>query len=289
VSPLPRLGLATLVLLVTACGAPVSFEDVSYDKRFEATKLDLFMPDDDGSARAAVMMIHGGAWASGDKQNLRGMAEKLARSGYAAASINYRLLPDGSFPRMFRDVGCALAFLQRNSGRYHIDPDRIAVMGYSAGGHLSALLGVAWDDPVFAPDCTSGSPGRPAAVIPGAGVYDLRGNDSALIEELMGGEPNEVPERYRAASPLAGVDGDEPPFLIIGGGADWFVDTDQAREMRDALRAAGGHAELLMLAGTGHLAGPGVDPGELDLGISLEAPEASLALIDFLARTLGEP
>jgi acetyl esterase/lipase len=289
VSRLPTLGFAALVLLATACGAPVSFEDVPYDKRFEATKLDLFMPDDDGSTRPAVMMIHGGAWASGDKRNLRGMAVELARSGYAAASINYRLLPDGSFPHMFRDVGCALAFLQKNAGRYHIDPDRIGVMGYSAGGHLSALLGVSWDDPLFAPDCSSGSPSRPAAVIPGAGVYDLRGNDSALIEELMGGEPNEVPERYRAASPLARVDGDEPPFLIIGGGADWFVDTDQARDMRDALRGAGSHAELLMLAGTGHLVGPGVDPGELDLGISLEAPEASLALIDFLARTLGEP
>jgi acetyl esterase/lipase len=280
--------LAACVALV-ACSAPVVHEDVPYDSRFEATKLDVFGPDDDGRARPAVMLIHGGAWVTGSKRQMRSAAERLARSGYVAAAINYRLLPDGAFPHMFQDVGCALAFLQTQSKRFGIDPERIAVLGYSAGGHLAALLGVAWDEPAFAPTCSAGGPSAPAAVIPGAGVYDFRGNDSALAEELLGGEPNEVPENYERASPLAMVDRKGPPFLLIGGAADWLVDEDQALEMRDALRAAGGTADLLLLAGTGHVIGPSVDPGELSAGVSIETPEAWLAIADFLARTVGEP
>jgi acetyl esterase/lipase len=282
-------GLALMLFACVACGAPVTFEDVSYDERFDDTKLDLYLPDDDATARPAVMLIHGGAWVAGSKSNMRGMAERLARSGYAAASIDYRLLPEGRFPRMFQDVGCALAFLQQESSRYHIDPDRIALLGYSAGGHLAALLGVAWDEPALRPDCAAGSPRRPRASIPGAGVYDLRDNDSQLMNDLLGGSPSEVPERYVLASPVAMVDSGEPPFLLIGGGADWFVDTDEAAPMRDALRGAGGQADLLMLAGTGHLLGPSVNPGEQTLGLSIETPEAWLAIADFLARTVGEP
>jgi acetyl esterase/lipase len=281
--------LALMVVACVACGAPVTFEDVSYDERFEDTKLDLYLPDDDATARPAVMLIHGGAWVAGSKNNMRGMAERLARSGYAAASIDYRLLPEGRFPRMFQDVGCALAFLQQESSRFDIDPGRIALLGYSAGGHLAALLGVAWDEPAFRPDCAAGSPSRPRASIPGAGVYDLRENDGELMKDLLGGSPSEVPERYILASPMAMVDPGEPPLLLIGGGADWFVDTDQAAPMRDALRAAGGEADLLMLAGTGHLLGPSVDPGEQTVGISIETPEACLAIADFLARTLCDP
>jgi len=226
---------------------------------------------------------------TGSKRQMRGAAERLARSGYVAAAVNYRLLPDGAFPNMFQDVGCALAFLQARSDRYGIDPERIALLGYSAGGHLAALLGVAWDEPAFEPTCSAGAPNAPAAVIPGAGVYDLRGNDSVLAEELLGGEPNEVPENYERASPLAMIDRKEPPFLLIGGAADWVVDEGQALEMRNALRAAGGTADLLLLAGTGHVVGPSVDPGELSFGTSLETPEAWLAIVDFLARTVGSP
>ena len=282
-------GLLTAGAFLVACGAPVVHDDVPYDSRFERTKLDVFAPDDDGTARPAVMLIHGGAWVTGSKRQMRGAAERLARSGYVAAAINYRLLPDGAFPHMFQDVGCALAFLQTHSNRFGIDPERIAVVGYSAGGHLAALLGVAWDEPAFEPTCSAGAPNPPAAVIPGAGVYDLRGNDSVLAEELLGGEPNEVPENYERASPLAMIARKEPPFLLIGGAADWVVDEDQALAMRNALRAAGGTADLLMLAGTGHVLGPSVDPGELSAGTSLDTPEAWLAIADFLSRTVGEP
>lgn len=274
--------------LATGCAAPTVIEDVQYDERWGRTTLDLYLPDG-GERRPAVLLVHGGAWKWGDKRAMRPMAERLARSGWVAASVNYHLLPEGRFPRNFQDVACALAFLQRNADEYAIDPERIAVSGYSAGGHLSALLGVAWDDPEISADCASGVPAAPAGAIPGAGVFDLRGKDRDIVQELLGGSESEVPERYRQASPITHVRPGLPPFLLITGSADWFVGIDGTREMGDALRAEGNDAEVLSLAGGGHLLNPGADPGDMQIGMSITTPEAWLALSDFLVRTMGEP
>ncbi len=278
----------TLGIAVVGCAAPREVEDIQYDERFDRTRLDLYLPDESG-AHPAVMLIHGGAWSAGDKSQMARTGRRLASSGYVAASINYRLLPEGQFPRVFQDAACALAFLQGSASEFGIDPARIAVMGYSAGGHLTALLGVAWDDPDIAPDCAAGLPASPAALVPGAGVFDFRGKDHSITRDLLGGTEAEVPERYVQASPLTHVRPGLPPFLLITGGADWFVGTDDTREMAASLRANGNSAELLTLAGGGHLLNPGVDPGEIQIGTSLETPEAWLALVDFLERTLGKP
>jgi acetyl esterase/lipase len=284
-----RALLFTALLALGGCSAPTEIHDVQYDPRYGRTTLDLYLPDDGGARRPTVLLIHGGAWKLGDKEHMRPMAQRLARSGWVAASANYHLLPEGQFPRNFRDVACALSFLQHNADEYGIDPKRIAVTGYSAGGHLSALLGVAWDDPEITADCESGAPIAPAAAFPGAGVYDLRGKDRDVVRELFGGTEAEVPGRYRQGSPLTHVRPDLPPFLLITGSADWFVGTEGTREMGDALRNAGNDVEVLTLAGGGHLLNPGADPGDMQFSISLTSPEAWLALSDFLVRHMGEP
>ncbi|MFO0571457.1 MAG: alpha/beta hydrolase [Polyangiaceae bacterium] len=272
------------------CRAPIEIEDVPYDTRYgDSTTMDIYLPDESGP-QPAVMLIHGGAWRFGDKRHFDNAARRFARSGYAAASINYRLVPKGVFPNAAMDVGCALAFLQKHADEYSIDPDRIAVMGYSAGGHLASLLGVAWDEEFIAPDCEWGAPKRPRAVIPGAGAQDLRERaDAEWIQDFMGGTLQEIPDKYQQASPIAQVDAGEPPFLLIVGGGDFIGVPEQSRPMRDALRAVGTEADELRLAGGGHLLQPGVDPGEIQLGVLTESPEAWLVIADFLARHLGEP
>ncbi len=285
-----RRALLLVCLLSLGCRAPTEIDDVPYDPRYgDSTKLDLYLPDESG-AQPAVMLIHGGAWRFGDKRHFTNAARRFARSGYVAASINYRLVPEGAFPNGPRDTACALAFLQKNAGDYGIDPERIAVVGYSAGGHLASLLGVAWNEPSIEPDCEWGPPERPAAVIPGAGAHDLRARaDVEWVQDFMGGTLEELPDKYQQASPIAQIDPGEPPFLLVSGGGDWIGVPEQSRWMRDALRAVGTEADELRLAGGGHLVQPGADPGELQFGVLLETPEAWLVIADFLARHIGEP
>ena len=285
--------MTTLVAAGCAGGGVEEISGVSYDDRHPADVLDVYLPDDGETARPAVMYIHGGGWKTGSRSHHVDHARRLAGSGYVAISIDYRLTPDGAYPRSIQDTQCALAFVRAQADAWGLDPDRIAVMGYSAGGHLVALLGVATDEPDFLPDCAAagGAPvAPPAAVISGAGPTDLRGWEVDAVRELIGGSEADHPERYQRASPLAHVDGDAPPYLFIHGTSDWFVPIEQSRAMRDALVDAGVDARLLELAGVGHLTGVGGDAGRQELGIlSIDEPEAWIALDDFLRDTIGGP
>lgn len=271
--------------------------NVVYDDRFAATRLDVYRPADvaaepAAASRPAVLYIHGGSWNSGSKDHHADHARRLAASGYVAFSIDYRLVPDGAYPHMFQDVACALAFVRDRAADYGVDPDRIAVAGYSAGAHLASLLAVNADEPDFLPDCAvarGAAPAPPAAVIAGAGPHDLHWRVDA-VERLLGGTIEDVPERYERASPVRHVDGDEPPYLFIHGTDDWVVPLEQSRVMRDALRASGVDARLLELAGVGHLVAVGTGSARQELGIiALDPPEAWLATMDFLADTVGAP
>jgi acetyl esterase/lipase len=280
---------ATVLLgILAGCTAPVEIHDVAYDDRFgDATTMDVYLPDEEGTARPAVLFIHGGGWRNGSKAAHAEAAARLARSGYVAASINYRLTPDGVFPRAVQDCLCALSFLRAHADEWGIDPARVAVAGYSAGGHLAGLVGVAADDPRLAPDCAAGPTFPPAAAIPGAGPMDLLDFQHDVVVDFVGVSAEEDPERWELASPLSHVGPDEPPFLFIHGSGDWFVEIDQARRMDEALRAAGNDSRVLELDGGGHLLNPGDQVGDLRVEMSMESPEAWLAIMDFLERKLG--
>lgn len=274
---------------VAGCANQVTVDrDVSYGDS-AADTLDVYRPDDGATGRPAVMIIHGGAWQIGDKTNHADHAERLAEAGYVAISIDYPLLPDAAYPQPMQDSSCALAFVRAQADAWGLDPARVAVMGYSAGGHLVSLLGVAFDEPDFA--CNGAAVAAPAAVISGAGPQDLRGwSDVQQVHDLLGGTVDERPARYDAASPITHARGDAPPFLFVHGTDDWFVPIQQSRDMRDALRAKGVDARLLELAGQGHLTGLAGDGGTEELGvINVDTPEAWLAIDDFLADTVGAP
>lgn len=264
---------------------------MSYDDRFAATTMDVYLPDDGATGRPAVLFIHGGGWKYGSADAHTGHAIRLAQAGYVAATIDYRLTPDGVYPRQMQDAACALAFLRGHAQDWGLDPGRVAVAGYSAGGHLASLLGVAFDEPDFAPDCAAGPTAAPQAVISGAGPQDLRGySEVDTVEALIGGSIEEFPERYDRASPLLHARADAPPFLFIHGGSDWIVPIEHSRDMRRALLDEGVDARLLELSGIGHLTGVGGDGGRAELGImSIDEPEAWLAQLDFLADTVGVP
>ncbi len=103
-------------------------------------KADLYVPQGEGPF-PAMIIIHGGAWATGTKEQLAGVAKALARLGYTSAAISYRLAPQHQFPAQIYDCQAAVRWLRANAAKYKIDPDRIGGYGYSAGGELVALLG----------------------------------------------------------------------------------------------------------------------------------------------------
>jgi acetyl esterase/lipase len=278
------------LLALAGCEATVERE-ITYDERFgDSTTMDVFLPvAEPGEPRPAVMLVHGGSWRYFDRDRYKAVARRLARSGYVTASIDYRLVPDGAFPNSVHDTGCALAYLQNHADELGIDPGRMVLMGYSAGAHLSSLVAVA-DDPILMPDCVEGAPAPPAGVISGAGPQDMRTlPDARAVREFMGGTESERPVAYELASPVTHASADDPPFLFVHGAQDLFVDIDQSEQMRRLLRDEGVEAELLQLAGTGHVFNPSDDASTLGIALSTESPEAWLAVMDFLERTVGGP
>jgi acetyl esterase/lipase len=193
---------------------------------------------------------------------------------------------------MMQDVGCVFATTRARASEWGIDPDRIAVMGYSAGAHLVSLLAVASDEADFAPTCAGISAGDvrpPAAVISGAGPQDLRewGRVRAVVDLL--GEQLDNEQRYTIASPITHVSASSPPFLFLHGRDDLVVPIEQSRDMKEALEASGVEARLLEVAGGGHVIGIGTGSRQ-ELGVlAIDTPEAWLALMDFLADTVGAP
>src|SRR5688572_13735840 len=151
--------LVSLTLLCTAvlggCADVVVENDISYDDRFAVAKLDVYSPPDREAPRPAVIVIHGGGWREDSDRGFMGMhSERFAQAGYVAFNIEYRGTPgDGAFPGAVQDVVCALAYVRAHADLWGIDPARLAAYGYSAGGHLSSMLGVAASLPIVAPDC----------------------------------------------------------------------------------------------------------------------------------------
>lgn len=286
---------ALLMLTAAAACACASYdviEDVSYDERHgEATTLDIYLPSPRTPNTPLIMMIHGGGWSLGSKRHFDDHGPRLAHAGYAVASINYRLVPDGAYPLLFQDVFCALGFLQDNADEYSIDPTQIGVTGYSAGGHLASLLGTAEPTGDFEPDCGHVPAFRPAAVVSGAGPTDLSlYPDTGSIRDLLGGTLKQVPDVYERASPVTHVSADDPPFLLIYGSDDLFVPFEHAEVMHEALEEVGNDVRLMRIRGAGHLLNPGADLYDAVIPIvSADTPEAWAAMLDFFDDHLERP
>jgi acetyl esterase/lipase len=221
--------------------------------------LDLYLPEKAPAAALPVIVwVHGGGWNKGSKENPP--LGWLATEGYAVASINYRLSWLARWPAQIDDVRAAVRWIRVNAAKHGLDPERIAVAGGSAGGHLAALAGT---EP---PPAGEKVPSRVRAVIdlygptdlltmpgntPGAGRTDTdlaRSNGA----RMLGGPVRERPELARAASALHHVSSDDPPFLILHGDRDPQVPLEQSQRLHEALRAAGVSSELVVLPGAGH-------------------------------------
>jgi acetyl esterase/lipase len=220
-----------------------------------------------------VIAAHGGGWQVGSPATYRHWGPYLASNGYAVFAIGYRLSKPGakSYPGAVYDVKAAVQFARANAAELGIDPDRIAMMGDSAGAHLVSLVALAGDEPLFSTeyrtDPHAATPANVKAVIGFYGVYDMQAQwhhdqitrpRDQITEKFLGVSPMQSRRAYFDASPInyATVEKNEKTrtrFLLIHGTNDDIVDPQtQSQAFLTALKQAGFFARTIVVPGSGH-------------------------------------
>ncbi|MCX7422265.1 MAG: alpha/beta hydrolase [Planctomycetia bacterium] len=246
-------------------------------------QLNIARPKDRKAAERSpvVLCIHGGGFRAGKRERWDKLCQQLADRGYVAATATYRLAPKYQFPAAVNDVKAAVQWLRANAEKYQIDPERIGVVGDSAGGHLAQFLGVTGDVEMF--NANKGNDTLPVnvtCVVNYYGPSDFtksygKSVDAAEVLPLwLGGDAVKEHRRHIVASPLYWVTPNAAPTLLIHGTEDKYVAHEQAVWMHDKLKAADVEVELLTLQGAGH----GFKGADAD--------QAEKAMLDFFDRKL---
>lgn len=233
------------------------FHDIPYKIVGKDTcKLDIFRSIDQVRPAPCLVFIHGGGWRSGKKEDYRLYLLEFARKGFVTASINYRLVKSARFPAAVNDAKCAIQWLRAHAFNYLIDPQKLAVIGGSAGGHLSMMIGYSSDDDRWNPDCSADTTGsQVSAVVNLYGPVDLTtayGSSHSLTRNFMGFPCQERPDLYRRGSPRFYISPDDPPTLTFHGTIDGLVPVSQADSLDRWLKSAGVHHEYHRLQGWPH-------------------------------------
>jgi acetyl esterase/lipase len=233
--------------------APRLERDIVYGKAGEMPlHLDLYRPREESPAPLpCIVFLHGGGWFTGDKRDPP--IRNMARRGFAVASVNYRLSDEAPFPAAIEDSKCAVRFLRANAARYGIDPERIGLMGGSAGGHL-ALMAAFVSSSTF--EGTGGHEETSSAVrcccawFPATDFTLGLGGCKGEVERFLGG-PLERDLALRA-SPIAYATKDAPPVLLIHGDHDTDVPFEQSRVLQTKLAELGVSSELVVVENAEH-------------------------------------
>ena len=189
--------------------------------------------------RPTVVVIYGGAWRAGDPSQSRNVSRALAARGFAVAAIDYRHAPAFQYPSQLDDVRRSLALLRDSSGAWGLDPQRMALLGRSAGGHLAELAAYSPGSPGDIPVRAVIALYSPYDLI--EGYRDLPSPDPLDVREVLrqflGGTPTDQATRYRAASPSSYVRHGLPPTLLMFGGHDHIIKPAFNRRAASELRA----------------------------------------------------
>lgn len=234
-----------------------------------AQRLDIYFPEKQPKESLPLIVhIHGGGWMGGSKYPCD--VRRMTAQGYVVASIEYRFSQKAKFPAQIQDCQAAIRWLRANAKRYHINAEKIGVIGGSAGGHLSALVGVTGGKKVF--PTIGGNEDQSDAV---QCVCDIFGpkNFASVIEqaekdknvknifkfntpsdpysELIGTKLSDE-SKTAAVSPITYVDKNSPPTLILHGTHDALVPYAQSEEFEAAMKKNGASVWLQKFPGAGH-------------------------------------
>jgi acetyl esterase/lipase len=214
--------------------------DVSYgdDAR---QKLDVYAPRR-RDRRPVVIFFYGGTWSTGKKSDYAFVGAALAERGYVTVIPNYRLYPEIKFPTFVEDGARAVAWVQQHANDFGGDPDRLVLMGHSAGAHIAALL-------ALNPGYLAAAGVRPRSI---AGFIGLSGPyalvpDTDTLHDIFG-----APYSPSDWQPVHFADRTAPPTLLLHGADDKVVYSTHTEKLRDALISQGVEVETHLYPGRGH-------------------------------------
>ena len=205
---------------------------------------DLYRPDNDRKY-PLVIMIHGGAWTTGDKWNLQMHAKEISAAGFVVVAVNYRLAPKYPYPAQLEDCQQAYDWALQNADQWLADSQHVGLWGYSAGGQLAAMIACmrsAKDSRLRA--CAAG--GAPCE-------FSWLPSDSIALSHVMGGTPAKQPEAYRRASPVEFAEGQLCPFFLYHGSADLLVPPSSSLALHEKLLSLNVRSQHTSVQGKGHL------------------------------------
>ena len=218
--------------------------------------LDLYPAAQQAHAPApTVVYVHGGAWTTGNKNGGYSLelAPAITERGGIFVALNYRLAPEFLFPAHIQDVKCAIRFLRAHAVKYGIDPQRIAIIGNSAGGHLVSLAGLTDASAGFDTDEYAHQSSQVQAVVDLYGPADLTPiSANSYFQRRLRAVFGRDPDALRRASPVTYIKAGAPPFFIVHGERDQTVPIAQSVALQAALQAVGGQATLLSVRNAGH-------------------------------------
>ncbi|MBI1318424.1 MAG: alpha/beta hydrolase fold domain-containing protein [Candidatus Hydrogenedens sp.] len=206
-------------------------------------KLDLYRPKEIEGTLPTLIFVHGGGWTQGHRRDYTFYTLHFAERGYAAATISYRFAQEAKYPAALEDTKCAIRWLKANAERLHLDPERFAIIGGSAGGNLSLMAG--YTPGVASLEGNGGNPDQSSAV---QCVVDLYGpvdlsapeaREHKTITRFLPQPYADDPDYYRAASPLYRLQAGAPPTFVLQGTIDDLVPVTQSDQLVERLQELG--------------------------------------------------
>lgn len=230
--------------------ASIPFSPEQWPQRLYA---DLYVPAVTNPV-PVVLMVHGGGWERRSRHDMAWVAETLASQGFAVLNIDYRFAPEFTFPAQLHDLQQARHWISQHAEHYGLDAARVSGFGFSSGAHLVALLATIArsDNNLSTP---YGGPETALNAVVAEGLpSDLPAFGSGkLLRQFLGGDPSEMPECYRQASPIVHVDASTPPFFLFHGTLDTLVPFGQTERFAQSLKDHKVYHEVYAMRLRGHI------------------------------------
>jgi acetyl esterase/lipase len=235
--------------------------------------MDVAFPAAEEELLPAVIFVHGGAWREGKREDGKKAIKMFANGRYFAATIDYRLAPDSGFPDAVHDCKAAIRFLRRNANSLKIDPDRIGIIGYSAGGHLAALVGLS-DDSDELNGLLNGSD------IP-TNVTCVGSISGVVMPEFAKGQLRQIYDDWalddktvskKDTLPSSYIDSSDPPVYLLCGESDEICPSEDSKIFVELLDKSNVEQHIEVIENSGHI---------------IQKPSAYLGIVGFFDAHLG--